>query len=361
MEEAFKYVVQIAGAGIAIIPLFATIFVINGALQSLGKLGGFISGIKGGGLSKKASDFAGYRKTLRQGNALAGNRTFGGGRFRRQYRKDLRNQAADAALKSGQAQFGITDTKAGQHVQSIAQSNAQAQAINNATNTQFAKSLANNPNLVSQGMGDAAKNAEVLKALAAQQSRAVAEAIKDVELSATAEIKPGDVQEMANRMAEAVKKGDSISAQAYQNMLMRSGGPGTNAYRKAMMGIGEDDLQSEGASSAMTAVKRNMLTNHGGVKETAADLVKHASSSKTMAEISGAADTWKMSNDDLVKQKTHSLQMAESAGGISQEQAKDIQTDNQLYRKLDKEGQQVIDRVAQGVEGAHEEALVQNK
>lgn len=379
MEEALKYVVQVAGAGIAIVPLFATIFVINGALQGLGKFGGFISGIKGTGLKKKAQDRADYQKSLRQGNALAGKRTVGGGRYRRQYRRELRNQAADSALKSGQAQFGVTDDKAIGYVQSIAQSNAQAQAINNATNTQFAKNLATNPNAVASGMGPAKDKEEVEKALAAQQARAVAEAIKDVELSASAEIAPGDVDTMATRMAEAIRKGDSIGAQAYQNMLMRSGGPGTSAYRGAMSGIKAEELdpstpEGQSAANAMTAAKRNLLANHGGVKETAADLIRHASDQgpkdaegnitgppRTMAEITADPSTWKMSNDDLVKQKTHSLQQAESTGGITQEQAREIQKDNQLYRKLDKGGQQVIDRIVMGKEVAHEEALVQNQ
>jgi hypothetical protein len=323
--------------------------------------GGFLkSKDRGKGFMKRANDLGARMDNDKKAKSLSGKRVFGGGRYRREARRDLANQSAEARAKSGAAQFGINDEKAAAHTRSIVQSNAAVSAINTANNTKFAEELANDPNLVREGMGAAADNENVQKALQAQQARAVAEAIKDVELSATAEIKPGDVDEMANRMAEAINKGDSVGAQAYQNMLMRSGGPGTEAYRNAM--TNDVNEGSPEAAGALAEVKRNMLANHGNVKETAADLIKHASGDQTMGAVSGNGDTWKMSNEDLVKQKSHSIKAAVAAGGISSQQAREIQGDEQLYRKLDSKGREAIDEAAHKAQDdelriAHEEAI----
>lgn len=368
MENVLPFLVKVTGAGIKIVPLFLVVVVIYSFAQAGGKLTSWATGIKGNGLRKKAQDFRDYRENVRKGEALSGTaRGLGFGKYQRQTRRELRNQAADASAKSGQAQFGITDPRAAAHTQSITQSNLQANAINAANASRATQALANNPNYIAAGMGTSATDDEVKKALASQQARALAEAIKDVELSATAEIEPGNVDEIAKRFAEAVKGGDSISAQAYQNMLMRSGGPGTNAYRNAFNtqldpnNIDEGSLSPEGAR-ALSEVKRNMLTNHGGVKETAADLITHASGNRSMGQVSSDKKTWSMSNEDLVKQKNHSLEVAEAAGAISSTQAREIQADEQLYRKLDARGRKAIDDAARNVNQseltvAHEEAL----
>lgn len=356
MEDALNFVVRIAGAGIAIVPLFATIFIINAAMQGLGKFGGFITGIKGSGLKQKAKDYADYNQNRRSANALSGQSTIGGGRFKRRTRRDLRNQAAEVAAKSGQAQFGVADDKAKEYTQAISQSNAQISAINAANNTRFATGVATGGVDVSQGMNTkAAADAEVSKAIAAQQERAIAEAIKDVELSAS--FKPGDVASIANAMEAAIKSGDGIGARAYQNMLMKAGGPGTQAYRDTLSNLSPE----ENNSAAMQDVKRNLLMNHGGVKETAADLIKHASDSgpkdadgnvtgppRTMSEVSSDPKTWDLSPEDLVKQKSHSLKKAVEANAIPAEKAREIQKDDQLYRRLDSEGRKQIDKAAGG-------------
>jgi len=175
----------------------------------------------------------------------------------------------------------------------------------------------------------------------------MAEAIKDVEITTT--IAPGDTAEMGKKLEEAVKKGDSITARAMQNMLLRSGSSGTKQYRESMNSAGvKAAIAAPGTSTqgaAVTDLKRNLLQNHAGVKESAADLVKHAASKEgtTMEAVSNDAITWKMSSDDLVKQKSHSIEAADKAGGISQAQAREIRDDKRLYSRLDKDGRTTID------------------
>jgi len=345
MASTTNTAVQVMGAAISVIPLIATPILMKTTTGILGKVGAYVNNPNRGPfdrMRKRADAYRGYRQDRRAARALTGGPVIGGGQFKRAYRRDLRNQAAQSAVKSAQAQFGVTDKKASQYVQQNAQSQAQMSAINNAANSRLVNAIANNSSLISQGMGKAANDPEVQKALIAQQEKAIADAIRDVEI--TANINPGDTKEMGRILEQAIKDGDSITARAMQNMLIASGGPGTAEYRNVMNGVSAADM----ASDTMTDLKRNMLTNHGNVKTTAKDLVAHASSAPgtTMAAVTGNASTWTMSDEDLVLQKTHSLAEAEKAGGISRDQALRIQGDAQLYRKLDPAGKVIIDRIA---------------
>jgi hypothetical protein len=192
-------------------------------------------------------------------------------------------------------------------------------------------------------MGDAQKDSEVKKALEAQQQKAVADAIREVELSA--HFDPGDLKAIGAEMASAVASGDSITARAMQNMLLKSGGAGSDQYRQTMNGMSTADM----SSSTMEEMKHNFLHNHAGVKDSAYDLMKHATSGSgtTMASVSSNGAMWEaLSNEDLVNQKSHSLEQAKNAGGISKQKALDIQGDAQLYRKLDAAGKKIIDDAA---------------
>lgn len=344
----YKIAIQIMGAAISILPLIIVPTLIKTTQGVLGRFGAFVDNPNKGpvsALQKKADNYRGYRDNTRKGNALSGNaRVFGGGKYKRAYRRELRDQAADSAAKSGQAQFGVTDAKAAASVASNLQSQAQINAINAANSTRFVGSVATNPDLVRDGMGKAKNDGEVDKALVAQQQKAVADAIREVELSA--DFKPGDLKSIGAEMARAVSAGDSITARAMQNMLLKSGSAGTAQYRETM----EKDVSSaDMGSKTMDDMKHNFLQNHAGVKESAYDLMKHAvsGSGTTMSAVSNDAKVWEgLSNEDLVGQKSHSLDKAYKAGGISKAKAQAIKGDQQLYRKLDAEGQKIIDAAA---------------
>lgn len=334
------FILQVVAAGVTVVPLFVTPFIIKTTSGVLNRWAGTINNPNKGPfdrMRKKAEGYREYRQNRRGANALSGTgKVFGGGQFKRSYRRDLRNSSASDSLKSAQAQFGVTDSKAAGYVQSSAISNAQTSAINNANNTRLTNSLANNANMVSAGMGAAADDAVVQNALAAQQRRAFAEAIKDAQISAN--IAPGDVAAIGAALERAVKNNDSIGAQAMQNMLLTSGGPGIKEYRNTMNRL-EGTQTADGVNSmdseAMTEMRRNLLQNHGGIKASAADLTAQASKGGNLSEISNNADTWKLSDAELVNQKGSSVEFAINSGAISPEQAKRISDDPELVKHLE--------------------------
>jgi hypothetical protein len=372
-ETMIRGIRKIAGAAAVPVGVVLLLAIIRSVYDFAGDPGKKFNSWRGDGLRKRAGDAKDAIDQNNEAKALNGGGLMA--RLRRpgakgRQRRALRNQAAQSNLEAAQATFGQTDDKASKYQQAIGQNKAISAAAAAANNTALVTAIANNPNLLKDRLGEDAKNHEGLdEALKVQQERAIADAIKDVELKS--EIDPSNVKALGDAMVKAMKEGDSISARAYQNMLIKAGGPGTDQYRKSMSEIGAEDMQPNTASAgAVSAVKRNLLMNHGSVKDTAADLVKHASAKPdedtgippTMGEVSGSAGTWAgMSTEDLVKQKTHSLQRAVAAGGVSFDQAKEIQGDQQLYRKLDKGGKALIDGIVSGtINVAHEEALVQN-
>jgi hypothetical protein len=260
----------------------------------------------------------------------------------------LRNQSAEAAVQSGQAQFNISDPKAAGYSQSIATSQHQAKFLGSASSGSYIGSLANNPSMLTQGLNpEVAGNEEVRKALNTQQERAIADAIKDVELSA--DIPPGapGITRMADMLTEAIEKGDSITARAMQNMLLQSGDKGINAYRGAVNGAVRDPNNPEGYENATTALRSNILRNHGNIKGSAADVMEHALQGGSLAAKGAAAGTWTGLNDSEVSsQKLSSLKMAQSAGGISAEQAGRILDSPETSKNLSPEARIIMKQIA---------------
>jgi hypothetical protein len=340
----YKIAIQIMGAAMAVLPLVVVPTLIKTTSGVLGRFGAIVNNPNKGpfdAMRKGAEGFRGYRQNVRKGNALSGGKTFGAGQFKRGYRRELRNQAAEGQAKSGEAQFGVTDSKAAGYVASNTQSQAQINAINSANNARFVTSVANNPGLVSQSMGAASEDPEVNKALIAQQQKAVAEAIKDVELSA--DIAPGDIKAIGTELTSAIARGDSITARAMQNMLLTSGSAGLAQYRQTMT-ENEDSIDSN--SGTGSALRENLLRNHGGVKGTANDLMQQAITGARMSDVSADKKTWEMSDEDLVHQKPASIELAIGSGAISKEQAMRIVANDQLAKHLDQTVRSKVEDIA---------------
>lgn len=306
------------------------------------------------GLKKRAGTEADFLRNTRRGTALnTPERTGRTGRAldfvtgrtgaRRGQRRNLRYQDAEAGAKAGEAGFGVTDTKAADYIQSIAKSNAQVSAVNSANNAKFVSGIATGATSVGGGLG-AADDPQVKNAIAAQQARAVADEIKNVELQAN--FPPDQLDKVREAMEDAIKNGDSIGARAYQNMLLNSGSKGIEEFRK---GVGN----AAPSGDMETSLKRNILTSHAGIKDTAADVGEYATAATndssgnriTLKGIGNDADTWKMADAKLVTQKGHSLEKAKATGAIDATQAKRIRDDRQLYGKLDPKGRAVIDSI----------------
>lgn len=179
--------------------------------------------------------------------------------------------------------------------------------------------------------------------IGATAQRATAESIKNAELAA--DIAPGDIAGMARAFAEAVKKGDSITARAMQNKMLASGGAGIDAYRGAMAST-ESGMSGEMKSS----LRENVLSNHAGLKSRAADLTSWASdgSGRDFASVTGDAKTWNMSDAEFAGQHKTSQSAAMSAGGVNREQAQRIMGDARLSAELDPAVRTSLSRLAEG-------------
>jgi|GEM_PF-5591960 len=348
LAKALKLVMQIGAGAVLILPLLATWAITKRVNDVAGKIG---VKLPGAGLAekaqKKANEFGDRQKKREDYNALMGNSKipFRGGARRRAYRRELKGQELDSRIKSAQAQFGVTDEKAAELVMNNARNNAQAAATQHGSQASFVHGVANNPQMLTQGMGDAKDNPFVLDALRSQQEKAIADAISDVQLSA--KIGPGEVSKMADQLKEAIASGDSIKARAMQNLLLKSGSPGIDAYRKT---IADAEATNPGftGNDTHTALRQNIVSNHSDIKAKSNDLMKQATKGGSLLSHSQDAKTWDLTDDEMAGQKKTALTFAAATGAISVKQANEVLTNPELSKKLDKETRQIFEDVRSG-------------
>lgn len=350
-SETIGVLRQAMGLGVATIgPVVFVYIVIKASSGILGKIGAFVNNPNRGpvdALRKRAGGYREYRQNKRKGKALSGSHFLGAGRFKRLERRRLRDENAKSLADSGSAQFGITDAGARDYIQGRLRHDANANAAKAAQSTMFIQATAND-NAAGSGMGDARGNKQVAEALAAQQTKAISEAIKDVQLSANFE--PGDIASIAKEMREAIKANDSIGARAYQDMLLRSGSPGLSAYRETMKEL--ENSSEEGAGNAYqgdlsNSLRNNIIENHAGLKGTSNDLMQQAIKGGSMSEHGKNEATWSgLSAAELVSQKPAAQKLAIASGAVDKGRAEAILSNAQLTKDLSSDIQASLEKIA---------------
>jgi len=334
----WKIAIQIMGALVAIAPLALTPLVMKTAGGVLGKVGAVINNPNRGPadrLRKRADAYRDRRQNIARARRINGESAFSGmgNKIRGDGSSKFRRGVAFAAVGASEnvasrvARAGLTSE----------QKNANAEKALNKTKqdyiaSQAASSLAYAQNIAGP-TGDAAR---IQAAAIAAQKNETAEAIKNAQISAN--IPPGNLSEMSNRLVAALRSNDDVTARAMQNMLLKSGSKGLAEYRQAMNTV-TDSTNPDNASVSMDsgagkALRENMLENHGGVKAQSNDLMQQAITGKSMAEVSADPKTWEMPDIELAQQKPDAINLAMDAGAISQEQALRITGNEELAKFL---------------------------
>jgi hypothetical protein len=349
------FMMQVMGAGVSVIPLIVVPALIKTASGLLGKYAGYLNDPTKGVFDRmrnRVGEFRDNNNEQRKTNALTGVRTFGGGGIKRRHDRSLRKSELESASSAAEASYNATNPVAAQRVANILANQQSVSAANAARNTTYARNVANGLITPGQGLTAAAQaDPAIAQALAAQQAKAIADAIRDTELSA--DFKPGSagIQEMGKTMRQAVLDGDSITARAMQNMLLRGGTPGIAQYRDVMTSLdAESDHTNTSvpASSTMEAMRENVIQNNSGIKAAAADIMAHATNGAgtTMASASASPKTWNMSDADLVQQKTSSIKLAIEHGAVDQQRAQTIVKDARLIDKLEPQMREIMQQIA---------------
>jgi hypothetical protein len=258
-------------------------------------------------------------------------------------REKLQGEVNDSAADAAWAGKTVTDSGLQKLVQQK-QSNAIAQNVAGGVNqTRTTSALASGPQSINAALGNAAGDPEIQKAIEVAVDEATSKSIKEAQISAKAELAPGDMTAMGNAFANAVKGGDSINARALQNMLLTSGSAGIARYREVMS---DSDVETAlGANGAVSGdLRKNVLDNHGGIKASANDIIQQAVKGNTMTQASADPGSWQMPDVDLVHQKSASLKLA--IPHIEQEQALRIISNEELAQNLDKDIRKEFARIA---------------
>lgn len=261
------FLLGLVAAGIAVAPMIAVWAVLKGALSAAGAIGGKISGAvqsagdKTNRFVRRPEDALrraaigatmGAAKTGLTESALKGGfgkRTarFVRGRQTARARQDSRIKAAQAAHDAGPLGRDAA--------MEIAANNQAAAAADAGLREQFVQAQLNNPNMVSSVLGPVQEEESVKKALGAQQTQALAAAVKDFELT----IDPRDIDKMKNGFKNAMNSGNRLEARAYANALLQAGGAGQTAFKEV---IGDGKQHDE---KMVVDVKTNLVSNNGSV------------------------------------------------------------------------------------------------
>jgi len=342
----------IGGLAVQVIPLFLAPVLIKLSSGVLNRFAGIVNN-PNKGLVDKGRKAAQGAIDLSNKRGMASNNKFGRAtrafsNFKNQ--REMKGRQYDAAIDANwNERVAGNETLTGINNETIAQSSRGGEAKKvqqkeylNALATDDSSTLA-----TAAGIGGEPATSRILAAVQAEEKNETKKAIENAKL--TANISAGDIDTMASKFKAAVAKNDSIEARAMQDLMLTSGSAGISKYRGALTEI-ENDTNTAGESvlksSAMSDVRKNMLESHGARKADAADLIKQAVTGDKMTTVSNSPDTWIMSDNDIVHQKTASIEFAVKSGGIGREQATRIITNEDLAGSLDPTARKEIQRIA---------------
>ena len=354
-DDTLRTVTQIIGAGIASIPLLLTVLIPRLA----GRVGSLVNDPSRGLFDrarKSAEGYRDYRQNIARQRRLEGTNMLRAtsDRWKGSGRKFVRG--AGTAMGWGATGAGITGFSKGASLiegkkLETEQRRGNAEKALTEAKQDYVAERAQNEEYAKRIAGPTGNVERIQAAAITAQKNAVTEAIKNAEVSAN--IKPGDLGAMAEALKEAIKGGNTVKAQAMQNMMLASGGKGVSNYRNAMQDM-ENELARQGerldySSGVGADLRENMLKNHGSVKKDAADLIAQAASGLDLNQVSNDRATWQMSDQDFVTQKDASIKIALDNSALGKEQATRIMSNKNLTKELSEENLARVESIAQGV------------
>lgn len=319
MDEAIRFVVQVAGAAIAILPLLFTVTVIKGTQGIIGSVAGKMEG------SGAAKGFRGVGEGIREDrqntrrtkglNGEGGLPGYGAG-----VRWNARRRAAKKSREGG-AQYAELNYVA----------NA---AAGNAGDNRLSKQMAG---------GNEARQASVVASALAQQKKAAIEGVKDMEALIrvrVADPSQTDIRSFEDALKKALETGDTTAAVAAQNLLFGQGGSGIKGFRDT---VKTSEANGTASPSVVGSLKGNIQENYGKyAKEKGADVLNWANSDNTIAN----SRVGKLSDNDLVGQHTSTIEKMVDTNEITQAQAERMLKDPRVSANIDEKKEELLKRAA---------------
>lgn len=255
----------LVATGIAVAPLLAVWAVLKGALSAAGAIGGRIA--------------AGVQKGTGGAGSL-GNKAYEKSAFGR-------GQAIRKAAKEN-----YKNRKFGENLADIDQSDSRFKKMRKRYTRAAAGGIPGVLNNTGAGGGGAEAQASALRRSAMSQNMKAEQ--EDIS-GAQAELQystRGDMGQIANKLAEAIRDGNEIQAKAAENMLMGMGGGGIDKFASAIIEA-ERQTQTANSSHVLTELKQHTGQHHGGIKEKSGDL------NGWMSEKYSTSDTGQISGGGL--------------------------------------------------------------
>lgn len=331
MNDAIQFVIQIAGAAIAILPLAFTVTVIKGTQGIIGSVAGKMEGSGAAkGLRGVGEGIREDRQNTRRTKGLNGEGGLPG--YGAAVRFGARRRAAKKSREGG-AQYAELNYVA----------NAAAE---NSGDNKFSKQMAG---------GDEARQASVVASALAQQKKAALEGVKDMEALIrvrVADPNQTDIKSFEDALKKALETGDTTSAVAAQNLLFGQGGSGVKAFRNTVTAA---ETGGTADASVIGSLKGNIQENHGKyAKDKGADVLNWANSSSTLANTA----VGKMTDNELAGQHVSTLEKMVANNEVTGDQARRMLSDPRVSANLKEDQEALLSQASKAqISQAHDEAL----
>jgi len=312
------------------LPLFSLPFLARQSGPIAGKLGSALGGLTGR-----------LKKPI---NGLAGNR---GALAKARYENNpIRRNSKGKVLLRDKARAARQKYSRNSRMRDI-----QTAAWGAESNAAFNQEVVDNTENLTQGLAEGGAGAAYINAVTA---RAQSDDIKLVmdSMKLEAGFNPNDREKLAEKLAEAIKGGDSRRATALTNHLVAA--RGVDELHSTL-----ENAQKKGEMSGtmQTAMQRAMTSSENGgvIKERRPDLTKWgASGDKKLADVTSNPGTWAMSAEDAAGLSIGALRSKGAQAGLPSDIANRVLTTPNLQGKLDpdKEREMLQIRDRDGVSGA---------
>lgn len=347
MASSTDMLVQIAGAGMTIIPLFITPVVMKTAGGTLNRLTGTLNVGAGKGLTARAKRMRGdaWQRVSAEKRARSigrGERIIGS--------------------NSGSKWLGSSGSKRRRAIGSVASLGAtssvhMAESLRNAksaeqdaTQDYLANQLGDENNKLANVLSANDEQVQSIRARATaavdkQEDSEVAE--REILMRATFKDPRKTVQDAAAALSTAIENNDIVGAKAAQNILLGSGTFGVTKLRETLA-ESEDNGNLASDSETSAALRRDLAKAGLKGKDNALNTwaIKNAGS---LSEVAQSADTYSgLSDAELIGQSPANLRSAQEKNAISAEHAAEMLNNPSLAGNFTKEKREIFKAIANG-------------
>lgn len=353
MESNPSFILQVLAAGVTVIPLFITPFIIKSTSGFLNRWTGFVNNPNKGPfdrMRKRAEAYRDYRNDVNRGNRLGRASKLmsaSGGKLGDSYSK--RRRALGYLASAGETS-AVNKAKKRDFAKAVSSDSSQEYLAKRALDQEgFAQQIA----------GSASSAAGFMASAQSAVDKILKQDIANREVLLTADVRFKNNPQVA--LDQALKDGDKVQAAAAISMLMKTGASG---YGKIFDSIKKAEDDGRGETATMETVRDFVKENGKAFKEKDPAMIRWATQSavdsqtgqpavrSSLSQMASNASVFNKSDAEVAAFAPDAFKRAADAGAISQEQARNILGNANILKDTSPENRAILEQIKNGTHPA---------